>query len=109
MKFTIPLEELSFRASRSGGPGGQHVNTSATRVEARWNIAESQSLSDEQRQRLVVKPGLTGPMQVSGRGALDMDQRLALELDYIQNYSLGRDMKILLKTISAVFKTEGAF
>jgi len=35
--------------------------------------------------------------------------RLALELEYIQNYSLGRDMKILLKTISAVFKAEGAF
>jgi lipopolysaccharide/colanic/teichoic acid biosynthesis glycosyltransferase len=35
--------------------------------------------------------------------------RLALELEYIQNYSLGRDLKILLKTISAVFKAEGAY
>ncbi len=57
MKFTIPLEELSFRATRSGGPGGQHVNTSATRVEVRWNVAESPSLSDEQRQRLLERLG----------------------------------------------------
>ncbi len=57
MKFTIPLEELSFRATRSGGPGGQHVNTSATRVEVRWNVAESPSLSDEQRRRLLERLG----------------------------------------------------
>jgi len=57
MKFTIPLEELSFRASRSGGPGGQHVNTSATRVEVRWNVTGSPSLSDEQRQRLLERLG----------------------------------------------------
>ncbi len=37
------------------------------------------------------------------------EARLALELEYIQNYSLGRDLKILLKTISAVFKAEGAY
>jgi ribosome-associated protein len=53
MTFTIPLDELSFRATRSGGPGGQHVNTSATRVEVRWNVMRSPSLSDEQRQRLL--------------------------------------------------------
>jgi lipopolysaccharide/colanic/teichoic acid biosynthesis glycosyltransferase len=76
------------------------------RPEETWVVAQ---YNDEQRQRLSVKPGLTGPMQVSGRGALDMDHRLALELDYIQNYSLGRDLKILLQTITAVFKAEGAF
>ena len=76
------------------------------RPEEDWVVAQ---YNDEQRQRLAVKPGMTGPMQVSGRGALDMDERLALELDYIQNYSLGRDLKILLKTIPAVFKAEGAF
>lgn len=53
MKFTIPSEELQFRATRSGGPGGQHVNTSSTRVEVRWNIAASPSLSDRQRERLL--------------------------------------------------------
>jgi ribosome-associated protein len=45
----IPLSELSFRASRSGGPGGQHVNTSSTRIELWWNARESPSLSPAQR------------------------------------------------------------
>jgi len=76
------------------------------RPEEIWVVAQ---YSDEQRQRLAVKPGLTGPMQVAGRGSLDMEQRLALDLEYIQNYSLGRDLKILLQTITAVFKAEGAF
>jgi ribosome-associated protein len=45
----IPLAELTFRASRAGGPGGQHVNTSSTRVELRWDAAGSQSLTAAQR------------------------------------------------------------
>ncbi len=45
----IPLAELSFSASRSGGPGGQHVNTSSTRIELWWNLRASPSLSAEQR------------------------------------------------------------
>ena len=51
----VPLAELEFRASRSGGPGGQHVNTSSTRVEVTWDIAASPALSEEQRQRLLVR------------------------------------------------------
>jgi len=51
--LAIPQAELTFRATRSGGPGGQHVNTSATRVELTWNIATSPSLDDAQRQRLL--------------------------------------------------------
>ena len=49
----IPLSELRYRTSRSGGPGGQHVNTSSTRVEIIWNVAGSPSLSPEQRTRLL--------------------------------------------------------
>jgi ribosome-associated protein len=49
----IPLSELQYRTSRSGGPGGQHVNTSSTRVEVTWNVASSPSLSPEQRTRLL--------------------------------------------------------
>ena len=49
----IPLLELQYRTSRSGGPGGQHVNTSSTRVEVAWNVADSPSLSPEQRARLL--------------------------------------------------------
>src|SRR2546428_10237817 len=49
----LPLAELDYQASRSGGPGGQHVNTSSTRVEVWWDVAGSPSLSEEQRQRLL--------------------------------------------------------
>jgi len=49
----LPLSELDYRASRSGGPGGQHVNTSSTRIEVHWNIARSPSLTPEQRERLL--------------------------------------------------------
>src|SRR5882724_3735893 len=49
----VPLAELEYRASRSGGPGGQHVNTSSTRVEVWWDVAASPSLSEEQRARLL--------------------------------------------------------
>lgn len=51
----IPFAELSFRASRSGGPGGQHVNTSSTRIELWWNARQSPSLSVEQRARVEAK------------------------------------------------------
>jgi ribosome-associated protein len=50
--LAIPRTELLVRASRSGGAGGQHVNTSATRVEVAWNIATSSVLSEAQRERL---------------------------------------------------------
>lgn len=48
----IPKSELTFRASRAGGPGGQHVNTSSTRVELVWDVDASPSLSDAQRERI---------------------------------------------------------
>lgn len=51
----VPLAELDFRASRSGGPGGQHVNTSSTRVEVWWDVAGSPTLSEDQRQRLLAR------------------------------------------------------
>lgn len=55
--LSIPRFELTFRATRAGGPGGQHVNTSSTRVELVWNVARSGSLSDEQRSRIREKLG----------------------------------------------------
>jgi ribosome-associated protein len=51
--LAIPIAELGFRASRSGGPGGQHVNTSSTRVELWWDAGQSPSLTPEQRERLL--------------------------------------------------------
>ena len=53
----IPLAELSFRASRSGGPGGQHVNTSSTRVELWWHLDQSPSLTAEERARVRTRLG----------------------------------------------------
>ncbi len=49
----IPRAELDVRATRSGGPGGQHVNTSSTRIELRWQPHESVALNDAQRERLL--------------------------------------------------------
>jgi ribosome-associated protein len=51
----LPLAELDFRATRSGGPGGQHVNTSSTRIELWWDIRASPALTDEQRTRLLAR------------------------------------------------------
>jgi len=62
-----------------------------------------------QAQRLLVKPGMTGSMQVSGRGDLPFEERLKLELAYIENYTLWEDIKILLKTIPAVLSSRGAY
>ena len=52
-RLAIPRAELEFRASRSGGPGGQHVNTSSTRVELLWNVRASAALDDAQRTQLL--------------------------------------------------------
>jgi ribosome-associated protein len=54
-ELRIPRAELEYRASRSGGPGGQHVNTSSTRIEVWWDIAASAALDDAQRERLLAR------------------------------------------------------
>lgn len=51
----IPRAELTYRATRSGGPGGQHVNTSSSRVELAWSVDGSPSLTDEQRELIKTK------------------------------------------------------
>ena len=55
--LTIPASELGWRFSRSSGPGGQHVNTSDSRVELSWNVADSAAISDDQRMLLVTRLG----------------------------------------------------
>ena len=54
-ELTIPRAELQYRASRAGGPGGQHVNTSSTRIELLWDLTRSTAVSDELRARLLEK------------------------------------------------------
>lgn len=64
--------------------------------------------NDWHRRRLAVKPGITGPMQVNGRAELALDERVALELDYIEHFSLGRDLQIMARTLPAILKGKGA-
>ncbi|MGH3053520.1 MAG: exopolysaccharide biosynthesis polyprenyl glycosylphosphotransferase, partial [Gaiellaceae bacterium] len=59
--------------------------------------------------RLEVKPGITGPMQVYGRGELTFDERLAVEREYVENLSLTRDIRIVLMTLPAVLGKRGAY
>ncbi len=51
----IPGNELEVAASRSGGPGGQHVNKSSTRISLRWNVQNSSALTEEQKVRVLEK------------------------------------------------------
>jgi ribosome-associated protein len=55
--LAIPRAELMYRASRAGGAGGQHVNTSSTRIELLWDLENSTAVTDEQRERLRKKLG----------------------------------------------------
>jgi len=63
----------------------------------------------EHQFRIQVKPGITGPMQVYGRGELTFDERLAVEREYVENLSLTRDIRILLMTLPAVLGKRGAY
>ncbi len=63
---------------------------------------------DWHRRRLAVKPGLSGPMQISGRGDLTFRERIALEIDYIENYSLWRDLQIIFQTLPSILAGRGA-
>ena len=68
------------------------------------------ALYDErQRARLAVKPGLTGPMQVYGRGDLTFEERLAMDRDYLDNLSVTGDLAILLRTPRAIVRGDGAY
>jgi ribosome-associated protein len=53
----VPLREITLRTSRSSGPGGQHANVTASRVEAVFDVAASGALTDEQKARLMARCG----------------------------------------------------
>jgi ribosome-associated protein len=53
----IPLAEVELRASRSSGPGGQHANVTASRIEAVFDVAASKALDDEQKRRVMARVG----------------------------------------------------
>lgn len=71
--------------------------------------SEVEGYCDEVRRRLMVRPGLTGLWQVSGRANLPWKEAVRLDLYYVENWSLALDMVILAKTVSAVLKGRGAY
>jgi ribosome-associated protein len=75
----IPLDEFEWRFSASGGPGGQHANTSNTRVEMRFDVESSPSLGDRQRARLLQAFGPTVRVVVSERRSQLQNRELAME------------------------------
>jgi len=53
----VPLSEVELRASRSSGPGGQHANVTASRIEASFDVAASSALTEEQKRRVIARVG----------------------------------------------------
>ena len=76
---SIPLSELDWRFSGAGGPGGQHANTSNTRVEVRFDVARSPSLSPRHRARLMERAGPVVRVVVSDERSQARNRQLALE------------------------------
>ena len=70
---------------------------------------EVEKYDDDPRRRLVVKPGLTGLWQVSGRSDLSWDESVRLDLTYVDNWSLGLDARIVARTAAAVLQHRGAY
>jgi ribosome-associated protein len=77
--LSIPYTELAWRFSRSGGPGGQHANTSDTRVEVRFDIEGSPSLGPRQRARLLDRLGPDVRVVVADERSQARNRSLALE------------------------------
>ena len=72
-------------------------------------VREWEQYNLRHRARLAIKPGLTGMWQVSGRSDItDFDEVVALDLQYIQNWSIKLDIKIILKTVWVVLASRGA-
>src|SRR4051794_4319987 len=72
-------------------------------------LRDYEQLEDWHRKRYLVLPGITGLWQVSGRSELDFDDLVRLDFLYLERWSIGLDLSILLKTIPAVFLRRGAF
>jgi exopolysaccharide biosynthesis polyprenyl glycosylphosphotransferase len=70
---------------------------------------EVEAYEEDVRRRLLVKPGLTGLWQVSGRSNLSWQDSVRLDLYYVENWSLATDFIIILKTVRAVFRGSGAY
>ncbi len=65
--------------------------------------------NEVQRRRLLVKPGITGWAQINGRNAIPWEERIRLDVWYVDNWSLGLDLKILARTLKTVLRREGLY
>jgi len=77
--FTIPLAEISWRATTSGGPGGQHANRTLSRVEVQFDVVASPTLGPRQRARLLERYGSTVRAAASDSRSQARNRLLALE------------------------------
>jgi ribosome-associated protein len=77
--LAIPLAEIELRASRSSGPGGQHANVTASRVEAVFDVERSSALDDLQRRLLMAKWGATVTAVAQDARGQSRNRELALE------------------------------
>jgi len=77
--LALPLSEIELRTSRSSGPGGQHANVTASRVEASFIVAESGTLSAEQRARISSKLGPRVTASAQDTRSQHRNRELALE------------------------------
>ncbi len=78
-RLAIPLEEIEWRATTSGGPGGQHANRSNTRVEVRFDVLASPTLGPRQRARLVERLGPVVRASAGESRSQAVNRRVALE------------------------------
>ena len=81
----------------------------ATRTQSVFERAEVASYERAAQRRLLVKPGITGLWQVSGRSDLSWEQTVRLDLRYVENWTLALDALILVKTVRAVLGGGGAY
>ena len=70
---------------------------------------EVEMYDDEVARRLLVKPGITGLWQVSGRSDLSWEESVRLDSSYVENWSILQNLSIITRTVSAVAKSDGAY
>jgi ribosome-associated protein len=75
----IPLREVNIRASRSSGPGGQHANKTASRIEATFDVAASSALTEDQKRRIIARLGPRVVAVAQDARSQSRNRELALE------------------------------
>jgi lipopolysaccharide/colanic/teichoic acid biosynthesis glycosyltransferase len=72
-------------------------------------LSEVEQWQGHESRRLLVKPGVTGPWQIGGRSLLTWEETVAIDLNYVENWSVLTDLSIIFKTVVYVFRGSGAF